>query len=324
METTNTNNDVQEEQTEDQIEETKKDKTAIIKKVLFATIGVLVLLLIILTFIFILKDAKEDETTHETPISDAKNVQNNQNSIEPVNQEPQVEESKFDFNNLEPEKLNEQLELLTNKNMEHQKEKEEKLLEEEKKLSPILNLVNNLKNKELDKEENTEKQNDKGKETPAQAPKEENNPENEIENSTKEPANISNTEQEVKKSESSQNDKPNAEPSNIETNNNISINKSIVLDEKTTQKTNESTFVKLINVAKIKGNLNKKYLDKAVDVNSNILLCRDDENIIELYYGPFLEDKLRDDLLSKLIKNGFKEAYSLEMTKEEFDKRCNY
>ena len=32
------------------------------------------------------------------------------------------------------------------------------------------------------------------------------------------------------------------------------------------------------------------------------LLCRDDENIIELYYGPFLEDEIRDNLLSKLIK----------------------
>ena len=95
--------------------------------------------------------------------------------------------------------------------------------------------------------------------------------------------------------------------------------------EEPTKTTAESlTFVKLINVAKIKGDLNKKYFDKVVDINANILLCRDDENIIELYYGPFLEDSLRDDLLSKLIKNGFKESYSLEMTKEEFDKRCNY
>lgn len=94
--------------------------------------------------------------------------------------------------------------------------------------------------------------------------------------------------------------------------------------EETTKITESLTFVKLINVAKIKGDLNKKYFDKVIEVNANVLLCRDDENIIELYYGPFLEDEIRDNLLSKLIKNGFKEAYSLEMTKEEFDKRCNY
>jgi predicted transcriptional regulator len=94
--------------------------------------------------------------------------------------------------------------------------------------------------------------------------------------------------------------------------------------EETTKTTESLTFVKLINVAKIKGDLNKKYFDKVIEVNANVLLCRDDENIIELYYGPFLEDEIRDNLLSKLIKNGFKEAYSLEMTKEEFDKRCNY
>ena len=37
--------------------------------------------------------------------------------------------------------------------MIYQKEKEQKILEEEKKLSPVLNLVNNLKNKEENKEE---------------------------------------------------------------------------------------------------------------------------------------------------------------------------
>ena len=37
--------------------------------------------------------------------------------------------------------------------MEYQKEKEQKILEEEKKLSPVFNLVNNLKNKEENKEE---------------------------------------------------------------------------------------------------------------------------------------------------------------------------
>ena len=82
--------------------------------------------------------------------------------------------------------------------------------------------------------------------------------------------------------------------------------------------------MKLINVAKIKGVLYKKYLDKATSLDPNIHLCRDDLNRIELYYGPFETLDSREVLLNRLIKNGFSQAYELEMTKEEFDARCNY
>lgn len=83
-------------------------------------------------------------------------------------------------------------------------------------------------------------------------------------------------------------------------------------------------FLKFINVAKIKGVLYKKYLDKITAINPNIILCRDDKNKIEIYYGPFNNNETRIELLDKLINSNFGEAYSLEFTKEEFDKRCNY
>ena len=83
-------------------------------------------------------------------------------------------------------------------------------------------------------------------------------------------------------------------------------------------------FLKFISVAKIKGELCKKYLDRVVAINPNIILCRDDKNRIEIYYGPFNDENTRKDLLEKLIKNKFSEAYELEFTKEEFDIRCNY
>lgn len=305
MEATNTNPENQISENQEQKEDDKKDKTLLIKRVLFITIGVLLLFLIILATIFIFKSEESKEPTESSPPVES-SAKTNENNTENVPSEPEIKETKFDFNNLEPEKLNEQLELLTNKNMEYQKEKEQKILEEEKKLSPVFNLVNNLKDKEeIKKEENSivsSEDNKKEEISKIEVIKEDKK--EEIISEKKDI--VTNTNNETK----TQN-----ETSNINSNSK---------KEETTKITESLTFVKLINVAKIKGDLNKKYFDKVIEVNANVLLCRDDENIIELYYGPFLEDEIRDNLLSKLIKNGFKEAYSLEMTKEEFDKRCNY
>lgn len=305
METTNTNPENQISENQEQKEDDKKDKTLLIKKILFITIGVLLLFLIILATIFIFKSEESKEPTESSPAVES-SAKTNENNTENVPSEPEIKETKFDFNNLEPEKLNEQLELLTNKNMEYQKEKEQKILEEEKKLSPVFNLVNNLKDKEeIKKEENSiVGSEDNKKEEISKIEEIKEDKKEEIISEKKDIA--TNTNNETK----TQN-----ETSNINSNSK---------KEETTKITESLTFVKLINVAKIKGDLNKKYFDKVIEVNANVLLCRDDENIIELYYGPFLEDEIRDNLLSKLIKNGFKEAYSLEMTKEEFDKRCNY
>ena len=305
METTNTNPENQISENQEQKEDDKKDKTLLIKRVLFITIGVLLLFLIILATIFIFKSEESKEPTESSPPVES-SAKTNENNTENVPSEPEIKETKFDFNNLEPEKLNEQLELLTNKNMEYQKEKEQKILEEEKKLSPVFNLVNNLKDKEeIKKEENSIVNSEDNK-------KEEISKIEEIKEDKKEE--IISEKKDVATSTSNETKTQN-ETSNINSNSK---------KEETTKITESLTFVKLINVAKIKGDLNKKYFDKVIEVNANVLLCRDDENIIELYYGPFLEDEIRDNLLSKLIKNGFKEAYSLEMTKEEFDKRCNY
>jgi hypothetical protein len=305
METTNTNPENQISENQEQKEDDKKDKTLLIKRVLFITIGVLLLFLIILATIFIFKSEESKEPTESSPPVES-SAKTNENNTENVPSEPEIKETKFDFNNLEPEKLNEQLELLTNKNMEYQKEKEQKILEEEKKLSPVFNLVNNLKDKEeIKKEENSIVSSEDNK-------KEEISKIEEIKEDKKEE--IISEKKDVATSTNNETKTQN-ETSNINSNSK---------KEETTKITESLTFVKLINVAKIKGDLNKKYFDKVIEVNANVLLCRDDENIIELYYGPFLEDEIRDNLLSKLIKNGFKEAYSLEMTKEEFDKRCNY
>lgn len=291
METTNTNPENQISENQEQKEDDKKDKTLLIKRVLFITIGVLLLFLIILATIFIFKSEESKEPTESSPPVES-SAKTNENNTENVPSEPEIKETKFDFNNLEPEKLNEQLELLTNKNMEYQKEKEQKILEEEKKLSPVFNLVNKLKDKEgIKKEENSIVSSEDNK-------KEEISKIEEIKEDKKEE--IISEKKDIATSTSNETKTQN-ETSNINSNSK---------KEETTKITESLTFVKLINVAKIKGDLNKKYFDKVIEVNANVLLCRDDENIIELYYGPFLEDEIRDNLLSKLIKNGFKEAYS--------------
>ncbi len=103
-------------------------------------------------------------------------------------------------------------------------------------------------------------------------------------------------------------------------NENLVENKVSIKEEKKT----EIEFLLFINVVKIKDVLYKKYLDKIMAINPNVKLCRDENNRIEIYYGPFQDDEERTELLNKLIKNKFTEAYALEFTKSEFDKRCNY
>lgn len=100
--------------------------------------------------------------------------------------------------------------------------------------------------------------------------------------------------------------------------------KQVTIEETKAKEQNNGEFLQLINVAKIKGILYKKYLDKATSIDPNILLCRDDLNRIELYYGPFSSNISREILLNKLLKGGFSQAYEVEMTKDEFNKRCNY
>ena len=82
--------------------------------------------------------------------------------------------------------------------------------------------------------------------------------------------------------------------------------------------------VDFVNVAKIKGELYKSYLDRITAINTNIKLCRDNLNRIEIYYGPFEENSARSELYKKLQENGIENSYEVELTKEEFDRRCNY
>lgn len=84
------------------------------------------------------------------------------------------------------------------------------------------------------------------------------------------------------------------------------------------------SFMSFINVAIIKGELYKSFLDNIQKVDQTISLCRDDKNRIEIYSGPYYSEKEREKAFNTFIQKGFKEAYYVDLTQEEYMKRCKY
>ena len=87
---------------------------------------------------------------------------------------------------------------------------------------------------------------------------------------------------------------------------------------------NTKTFLSFINVATIKGDLYKSFLDKVMSYNKDVSLCRDYKNRIEIYFGPYESKIERAKVLKNLNDNGFKESYMVNFTQEEYEKRCKY
>ncbi|MDN5098470.1 hypothetical protein O8C85_08000 [Aliarcobacter butzleri] len=312
-ESENKNPNVEEKKTTDTvdeaIEENSENKDGLksnnfLRKILIYVIAFLISILVIISIFYIFdffvsnKEEKNTQVVMESPVQATTSQEETQTVVkqeEPVKHE----EYNFDFNSLDPDKLNEQLSLLTNKNIEQSRleklkaENEKKLLEEKKINEPVLKdnatTQNETTQNETTKTENGKTQNETLKN---------NNP--------------------VLNQNSSTNEKIPTKTSNEQT-----IKKEDTSTQQTTE-TSNPTFIKLINVAKIKGELKKNFLDKVISISPNVHLCRDEENIIELYFGPFSDDETRKELYNKLVSKGFKEAYELEMTQEAFDKSCNY
>jgi hypothetical protein len=272
-----------------------------LNKILFGLIGFLVLILIIgiiLYFIGFFDPKKEEIIT---------------NNSQQINQIVQQEEPiyKFDIKDINSKKLNEQLSYLTNKNINQEKsdelekaENEKKLIEEQKRKEEEALKAHEaaiLEEKQALEEKKIELENEKAQ----------------LEAMKAEALKIK------EELEAAKNilEKPIVPENSMDIS---SKSDQIELINNNINKTENNSFLKFINVAKIKGVLYKKYLDKVIAVNPDIILCRDDKNRIEIYYGPFNNDEERKDLLNKLINNKFNQAYELEFTKEEFDRRCNY
>lgn len=290
------------------IKESKKFKKPSLKVILVSIIAILLLIIGITLIIFSPKEEPIAETpSQEIAAPTTQEVTQNQEITE--EKEPEV---KFDLSSINSQKLNEQLANLTNKNIKKEapttveNEESRRVLEEQKRIEEESLKIEEdmvLKQKESLEEKKAELEMEMQK----------------LEALKKEA--ILAREELIK-----------AQNTNIESNEkDIQIEqkpqekiKQENIEETKAKEQNNGEFLQLINVAKIKGTLYKKYLDKATRIDPNILLCRDDLNRIELYYGPFSSDEERETLLNKLLKNGFSQAYELEMTKDEFNKRCKY
>jgi len=280
----------------------KKIKKSPLKKILIILVGFLVSLILIgliLYFIGFFEPKEEPLKTEQTPV---------------VSQEvATVEEYKFNLNDINSKKLNEQLAYLTNKNLNEEKQEELERIENEKKL------IEDEKKREEEAlkahEDSLLKEQKALEEKKAELEREK----AELEILKQEALRIK---EELQSNQNSVNTMENIDNNPTEEPIKEELQTSTESTDNNTQKSDG--FLKFINVAKIKGVLYKKYLDSVVAVNANVILCRDDKNRIELYYGPFNTENERTELLKKLIENGFEQAYELEFTQEEFNNRCNY
>jgi hypothetical protein len=294
-------------------EEFVKPKKSILLKILFGIIGLLFLLLIIGAVLYFTGFFQPKEIKQiEKPIEEQ--------TVQKI--EPAQDTYKFDIKDINSKKLNEQLANLTNANLNsdkieelEKKANEEKLIAEQKQKEDEL-----LKQKEDEllkqKTELEEKKQELEKQkAQLEAMKQEALKLKEELSNTKDPhvqEAITSIEEKITPNDSSK-VRINPDENKIEDSNDNSV-----------KVASKNEFLMLINVAKIKGVLYKKYLDKLTKINPTIKLCRDDQNRIELYYGPFEKNEDRTELLNKLVNNKFNEAYELELTQDEYNKRCNY
>lgn len=308
------------------------NKANLIKKALIAGIAILVIFLLIILVLILTKKPNSVEETSSAQVASQieQNIETVENKQLNENQTVQNEESdfKFDFNNLEPDKLNEQLELLTNKNLEQKALEELSLLEKEEKKSSNASSIFVESDSKIENSINSTQESVNNEVLVLNDVEEKNI---EINSETKESEAIENSDELIETKTILEDEKEDP-ASNIKQK--IEISKEskslIVFEDKSKNEDtkasdiNKYEFLKIISVAKIKGNLKKSYYDKIYNIDSSVLLCRDSLGNIEIYFGPFKDNTKQENLLNRLLEAGFSEAYNLEMEKEEFNKRCNY
>jgi hypothetical protein len=279
---------------------TIQKKVPILNKILYGVVGFLVFILIIGLIMFFMgffdpeEEVKNKEATKKEIL------------IDDIN--------KFSVKDINSKKLNKQLLMLTNKNREIQEKNEAREKEEEEK--KILELEKKKRAESLALEEKKlldQKKFLESKKLELQREKEE------LE-ALKNEAKL--LKDELLRSKQSLEAMQTIKKEKIEEV--VEVKKVIVQEAPKETVKHEDIFVSLINVAKIKGDLYKSYLDKITNINSNIKLCRDNMNRIEIYIGPFKDNKNRLEVYKKLITNNFKESYEVELTKTEYKKRCDY
>jgi len=75
-------------------------------------------------------------------------------------------------------------------------------------------------------------------------------------------------------------------------------------------------------VATIKTKLYLSFLQKINKIEKRISVCRNDVNHIEIFVGPFTSEEERSLVLSKINNSLVNDAFAIDFTQNEFDKRC--
>ncbi|MGB7403591.1 MAG: hypothetical protein WA916_13525, partial [Arcobacter sp.] len=83
-------------------------------------------------------------------------------------------------------------------------------------------------------------------------------------------------------------------------------------------------FVKVIKIQTKSKDIYKSYLDQIYSVNDNITLCRDYQNNVEIFVGPFENDVEREKVAEEYLLKYNINVEIYDYTTEEYDKRCNY
>ncbi len=102
------------------------------------------------------------------------------------------------------------------------------------------------------------------------------------------------------------------------------LQENIMIEDTITENKKVKFFLSFINVATIKGNLYKLFLEKVQKFDKKLSLCRNSKNSIEILFGPYDSNKERIKVFNNLLENDIKEAYLIDFTQVEYEKRCNY
>jgi hypothetical protein len=87
-------------------------------------------------------------------------------------------------------------------------------------------------------------------------------------------------------------------------------------------KNNGHHFLKFIQVATLKYKLYTQFLREIKAVDARISICQNDNGRIQIFIGPFLDDKQRSFVIEQINKSVVNDAFGLEFTQEEYFRRC--
>ena len=94
--------------------------------------------------------------------------------------------------------------------------------------------------------------------------------------------------------------------------------------KQTIYKPKDKEFLNFVQISVLRYKLFKSFIDKKKDSKARISICQDNKGRSQILIGPFTTKESRDWVISKINSSIKEDAFAVEFTKEEFDKRCNF